>query len=72
MAEIDAITHNRGTRSVSASGTTGWQVTVRDLDAAASFALGHASVGMRPASPAELIESWNEQIAKAVKAHVRP
>lgn len=72
MAEIDAITHNRGTRSVSASGTTSWQITVRDLDAAASFALGHASTGMRPASPAELIESWNEQIAKAVKAHVRP
>lgn len=72
MAEIDAITHNRGTRSVSASGTTSWQVTVRDLDAAASFALGHASTGMRPTSPAELIDSWNEQIAKAVKAHVRP
>lgn len=72
MAEIDAITHNRGTRSVSANGTTSWQVTARDLDAAASFALGHASVGMKPGSPAELIESWNEQIAKAVKAHVRP
>lgn len=72
MAEIDAITHNRGIRSVSANGTTSWQVTVRDLDAAASFALGHASTGMRPASPAELIDSWNEQIAKAVKAHVRP
>ena len=43
--------------------------TVRDLDAAAAFALEHARDGMRPVAPAALVDTWRDTISKAVSAH---
>ena len=47
-----------------------WTVSVRDLDAAAALAFGHARDGMRPVAPVELIARWNALIEKAVANHV--
>lgn len=46
-----------------------WTVPVRDLTAAATFALAHASLGMKPSRPVELVTIWREVIKKAVDAH---
>lgn len=46
-----------------------WQIGVRDLDAAAGWALEHASRGMRPRSPQALIDAWRARIDRALGAH---
>ncbi len=46
-----------------------WDIAVRDLDAAASFALEYASLGMRASAPRELVERVRDRIEKAVSAH---
>lgn len=66
-SEVDAIRHHRGTVETDPrDGTWRWHVAVRDIAAAARFALGHASRGMRPKSPQPLIEAWNKAIDEAV------
>ena len=70
-AEIEAITHGRGSLGTGSAGERTWTIPARDLTAAASFALGHAGTGMRPLSPRGLVEAWNNQIAKVVAAHDR-
>lgn len=68
--ELDALTHERGALERAEDGESWlWRVEVRDLDAAASLALDNATLGMRPCSPPELVESWTSQIRKAVGAH---
>ncbi len=44
---------------------------VRDLDAAASFALEHAHLGIRACEPAELVERIAMRKEQAVIAHGR-
>lgn len=46
-----------------------WKIGVRDLDAAAGWALEHASRGMRPRSPQALIYAWCARIDRALRAH---
>lgn len=66
--ELELLTRGRGfLRSETGSWT--WEIGVRDLDAAAAFCLGHTNLGMRPTSPAALIESWRSHVKKAVAAH---
>lgn len=67
---LTLITHGRGALTRAADGSLIWTITVRDLDAAAALALGHARDGMRPAAPAELVARWNALIEKAVADHV--
>lgn len=66
--EVLALTRRRGSleRRV---GTWIWNVVVRDLDAAAAFALSHADMGVAPLQPAELRDSWIRTIEEAVSAH---
>lgn len=67
VSEIDAIRHHRGRIDASPQdGSRLWHIAVRDIDAAARFALGHASRGMRPQNPRQLIEAWNKAIDEAV------
>lgn len=46
-----------------------WKIGVRDLDAAAGWALEHASRGLRPRSPQALIDAWCARIDRALRAH---
>ena len=46
-----------------------WKIWVRDLDAAAGWALKHASRGMRPRSPQALLDAWCARIDRALGAH---
>ena len=69
-ADVSAITQGRGTLSRGAEGLWMWEISVRSIDAAASFCLSHARDGMRPARPEHLVSAWNEQIEKAVANHV--
>lgn len=68
--ELTLLTRGRGTleRQANASMWT-WTVAVRDMDAAAVFALQHTGLGMKPLSPATLVERWRSAITKAVDAH---
>lgn len=68
--ELSLLTRGRGelARDV-ATGLWRWSVDARDLDAAASFALEHTGIGMRPLSPDALVASWRVTIEKAVAAH---
>lgn len=67
--EVATITRNRGTLTRGADGTWLWAVTVRSLDAAASYALEHARDGMRVSRPRALVQAWTDGIRKAVGAH---
>lgn len=68
--ELALLTRGRGVleRSADADPWT-WTVAVRDMNAAASFALEHAGLGMKPLSPATLVERWQTTIREAVSAH---
>lgn len=66
--ELTALTHGHGALERREDGWL-WRVTVRDMDAAASFALAHAHMGMRPVSPDALLACWKTRIEKAVSAH---
>lgn len=68
-AELTALTYGRGTSERAGDGSWRWHITVRDLDAAAAFALEHARDGMRPVAPAALVDTWRDTISKAVSAH---
>lgn len=68
-AELAALTYGRGTSERADDGSWRWHIAVRDLDAAAAFALEHARDGMRPVAPATLVDVWRDTIAKAVSAH---
>ena len=65
--ERDLITCGRGRTCDSAcgGGSSIWTVGARDIRSAASYALQHASRGMRPVGPKELVEAWNELIDQA-------
>lgn len=67
-AEIEAVTHGRGTLAPDADGVR-WDIDVRDLDAAAGFCLEHSQMGMTPLEPPFLIDCWRNRISKAVQAH---
>ena len=66
--ELELLTRGRGALTRGTDVWT-WEISVRDLDAAAAFCLGHTSLGMRPTAPAELIEAWRTNIGKAVAEH---
>ena len=42
---------------------------MRSIDAAARFALAHASAGMRPASPSALVDAWNDILKGVVETY---
>lgn len=67
-AEIETITHGRGTLSFHPDAIR-WDIDVRDLDAAAGFCLEHSQMGMLPLEPHTLIDCWRNRISKAVQAH---
>lgn len=69
-SELQALSQGRGTLERNDEGWT-WTVPVRDLEAAASFALENASIGMRPVEPMQLVSAWNTLIRKAVDVHER-
>lgn len=66
--ELAPITQGRGELAQSDDAWT-WNIAVRDLDAAASFTLEHASLGMRAQAPSELAGLIRDHIEKAVSAH---
>ena len=66
--ELALITQGRGALAQSDDAWT-WNIAVRDLDAAASFTLEHASLGMRAQAPSELAGLIRDHIEKAVSAH---
>lgn len=66
--EIRGITHGRG--SLSSQGDIRfWYIEVRDFAAAAKMAAAHASRGMRPHAPQELVDAWNTLMETTVKTH---
>lgn len=68
--EISSISHGRGTLSPGKEPSTNeLHIEVRDLDAAAAWALSHTSMGMRPLSPEPLVDAWRAGIQKALAAH---
>lgn len=71
MHEIELITRGRGSIATDEQGAHDWIVDVRDLDAAASFALEHAHLGIRACEPAELVERIATRKEQAVIAHGR-
>ena len=66
--ELALITQGRGELAQSDDVWT-WGIAVRDLDAAASFTLEHANLGMRAQAPSELVGLVRDHIEKAVSAH---
>ncbi|OUP10438.1 WYL domain-containing protein [Collinsella sp. An2] len=46
-----------------------WDVEVRDLRAAAAFALAHARSGLRPVQPKALVDCWCELVKEAIARH---
>lgn len=66
--ELALITQGRGALAQSDDAWT-WDIAVRDLDAAASFTLEHANLGMRAQAPSELAGLVRDHIEKAVSAH---
>lgn len=69
--ELAQITRGRGELDRDAKRGWIWCVDVRDFDAAAAFALGHAREGMRPAAPDDLVDAWFIAIGKVARAHAR-
>ena len=70
ISEIDTIRHHRGTiETDSRDGSRTWYIAVRDIDAAARYALGYASRGIRPMAPQSLVAAWNKTIDEAVAPH---
>ena len=69
--ELEALSHGRGSLERKADGTWSWTVEVRDVAAAASMALSHTSLGMRPAAPQSLVDAWVDQIRGAVESNGR-
>ncbi len=67
--EIRSIVHDRGTLQAGPNGSSIWSVEVRDIEAAAHYALTYANRGMRPVSPQPLIDAWNTAIEKTVSSH---
>lgn len=72
--ELELLTRGRGTlvrnnSSDDAGKTWTWTVEVRDMRAAALFSLEHASLGMRPVSPEELLGHWRAAIEQSILAH---
>ena len=67
--DAHALTHGRGTVSPTPDGSLLWTVRVRNLDAAAAFALEHARDGMRPYTPQVLVDAWENKIREAVEIH---
>lgn len=68
-AEIEGITHGRGAVSAGPGDVFTWNISVRDIDAAARFALSHASMGMRPSSPVALVERWNDTLKGVIETY---
>ena len=68
-AEIEDITHGRGAIVSGPHDVVTWNISVRSIDAAARFALAHASAGMRPASPNALVDAWNDILKGAVETY---
>lgn len=64
--EIASITMGAGRVEV-VNGKTYWKKTVRNLEAAADFCLGHAQCGMRPENPEALVSLWREKAGRAVE-----
>ena len=69
--ELESLTHRRGSLERCEEGRWLWSVEVRDLEAAARFALAHTTLGMRPLEPAALVDLWRDFIRKAVEANGR-
>ena len=69
--EIEVLTHGRGTLEIQPDESLHWNIAVKNPDAAVAMALQHASLGMRPCSPASLVSLWNSTITKAVETHGR-
>lgn len=67
--EIELITKGRGETSDAKDGSTRWSIEVRDIDAAARFALEHAHIGLSVREPKALIERVNLKKQQAVMAH---
>lgn len=67
--EIRSLGCERGTLERDVEGFWRWSVHVRDLDAAAAFALSHARRGMRCLEPPALVDSWNRIIKEVVECH---
>lgn len=68
-SDAHALTHGRGAVSPAPDGSLRWTIRVRNLDAAAAFALEHARDGMRPCAPQALIDAWEAKIREAVETH---
>lgn len=66
-SEVEALTNGRGELSREEGGLT-WSVEVRDVGAAAAWALACAWLGLRPMEPPELMDAWRARIGKAVTA----
>ena len=68
QAELARITRNVGTLSAQGNRVL-WTVPARNLGRAAAYAFEHASRGMRPVAPQELVQRWNDTLAKVVSAY---
>lgn len=66
--ELLLITQGRGRLEMNDEAWA-WSIDVRDLDAAATFALEHAHLGMRAQGPAELKRRIRSHIEQAVSTH---
>lgn len=69
QAAVLACTHGRGEIALTEAGSWRWTIEVRDIDAAASFALSHAREGLRPVAPQAFVDAWQRMIDKVVEAH---
>lgn len=68
--EIEAITYGRGMIDKDErDGSWKWNIEIRDIDAAAAWALEHAHRGLRVQSPEILIDRIRKRIEQAVKTH---
>lgn len=67
--EVEALIHGRGELERATDGSWRWRVKARDLNAAASFALAHSAMGMRPVAPNRLVTAWKTLIGKVVETH---
>lgn len=66
--EITQLTHDRGTLEQNGDKLI-WKIAIRDITAAARFALARSSWGMRPVAPQTLVDAWTAEIKDAVMAH---
>lgn len=67
--EVEFITKGRGRILEHEDGSRDWMVDVRDLDAAARFALELAHAGLTVLAPAELTNRVSQYVEQAVLAH---